>query len=204
MLGLTRPVESTVERHQDKLALLPLYWFGWKLGHLVGEVVGPLGDTRPDLRATEPLAVTVPTPGQPSVAAVGLSTTRPVRQPAERSLLQSYRCIKELPITKRLLAALVGSATRSELLLIAFGLGLVLLGEESLTAETVLPLLADILLLLAELLLGPRCRRRPRRSRHVRPAHSPSRAVGGMIDHCLLRSLPRRPHCSRSTRGLLP
>jgi hypothetical protein len=154
MLGLTRPVESTVERHQDKLALLPLYWFGWKLGHLVGEVVGPLGDTRPDLRATEPLAVTVPTQGQPSVAAVGLSTTRPVRQPAERSLLQSYRCIKELPITKRLLAALVGSATRSELLLIAFGLGLVLLGEESLTAETVLPLLADILLLLAELLLA--------------------------------------------------
>jgi len=152
MLGLTRPVESTVERHQDKLALLPLYWFGWKLGHLVGEVVGSLGDTRPDLRATEPLAVTVPKLGQPSVAAVGLSTTRPVRQPAERSLLQSYRCIKELPITKRLLAALVGSATRSELLLIAFGLGLV--GEESLTAETVLPLLADILLLLAELLLA--------------------------------------------------
>jgi len=155
MLGVSRRIESTVERERGHaVALLPLYWFGWKLGHLVGEVVGPLADTQPDLRATQPVALSVPVRSQPPATRAELSAMRPVRQPAERPLLEGYRRIKELPITKRLLAALVGGTTRSELLLIAFGLGLVLLGEESLTAEAVLPLLADVLLLLAELVLA--------------------------------------------------
>jgi hypothetical protein len=141
------------ERETSKVALLPFYWFGWRVGHALGECVSTLRWRSPDLRETRQLVLAPAACTRAAVAPSALPALRPVAT-KNRSLSDTYRAVKELPITKRLVSLLVGGPVRSEVLLTLVGLALLLAEGTSIAPERLLLIIADIVLLLAELVLA--------------------------------------------------
>jgi len=141
------------ERERSKVAMLPFYWFGWRVGHALGECVSNLRWRSSELRETQPLVITT-TPVIRAPIACGTLAALPVVTRQQRSLSETYRAVKELPLTKRLVAHLVGGPVRSEILLILVGIALLFADGASVTPERILPVIADVVLLLAELVLA--------------------------------------------------